>query len=183
MHETWTGSGSRLPGCPRWAIPTAVTCAEKLVPFEQLAGWRSCIRTAGRKLVVTNGCFDILHAGHVTYLQAARALGDLLLVGVNGDEGVRALKGPGRPLNVEGDRAFILSALACVDAVAVFPEMRATNFLARAQPDIYVKGGDYTVDSLDQDERRVVESAGGRIVIIPFVPGKSTTGLIGRMKG
>jgi rfaE bifunctional protein nucleotidyltransferase chain/domain len=160
-----------------------VNCAEKLVPLDQLAAWRARIRAAGRKLVVTNGCFDILHAGHVTYLQSARALGDLLLVGVNGDAGVRALKGPGRPLNSEGDRAFVLSALGCVDAVAVFPEMRATSFLALAQPDLYVKGGDYTVDSLDQDERRVVESTGGNIVIIPFVPGKSTTGLIERMKG
>ncbi len=160
-----------------------MNCVEKILEPERLLSWREDLRRSGRKLVVTNGCFDILHAGHVTYLQSARALGDVLLVGVNGDAGVRALKGPGRPLNSENDRAFVLAALACIDATSIFPDVRATRFLSAVQPDIYVKGGDYTIETLDQDERRAVESAHGRIVIIPFLPGKSTTGLIERMKG
>ena len=154
---------------------------DKILSLEQLLQWRRTARAAGRKVVATNGCFDILHAGHVTYLESARAQGDLLLLGVNGDNSVRELKGSGRPLNSEADRAAVVAALQSVDAVCIFPEKRATNFLAQAQPDIYVKGGDYTPDTLDQDERRVVEAGGGRIVIIPFVPGKSTTGLLQKM--
>jgi rfaE bifunctional protein nucleotidyltransferase chain/domain len=114
----------------------------------------------------------------VTYLETARNLGDALLVGVNGDEGVRQLKGPDRPVNIETDRASVLASLESVDAVCIFPEKTATRFLAGAKPDIYVKGGDYTLDTLNQEERKTVESAGGRIVIIPFVPGKSTTALL-----
>lgn len=158
-----------------------MTVSSRVLNWTNLSEWRAGLRHAGKKLVVTNGCFDLLHVGHVTYLEAARRLGDVLLVGVNGDDSVRGLKGPGRPLNSEQDRAFILAALRCVDAVCVFQEKRAVRLLETAQPDIYVKGGDYTLDTLDQDERRVVESAGGRIEIIPFVPGKSTTGLIQRM--
>jgi D-glycero-beta-D-manno-heptose 1-phosphate adenylyltransferase len=160
-----------------------VNCATKILNTTTLAAWREQLRRDGRKLVITNGCFDLLHVGHVTYLQAARNLGDALLVGLNADASVRALKGEGRPLNSEQDRAFVMSALQCVDGVFIFPEVRATNFLATAQPDIYVKGGDYTVETLDQDERRAVEQHGGRIVILPFVPGKSTTSLIERMAG
>ena len=136
------------------------------------------MRDSGKKLVVTNGCFDILHLGHVTYLENARSFGDLLLLGVNGDAGVRELKGPSRPVNSETDRAAVLAALESISGVCIFPERTATNFLAAAQPDIYVKGGDYTLETLNQDERRAVESAGGKIVIVPFVPGKSTTGLL-----
>ena len=151
---------------------------EKIIPHASLKSWREKVRAEGRKLVVTNGCFDLLHSGHVTYLEAARHTGDLLLIGVNGDEGVRNLKGPGRPVNCEADRAVLLAALECVNAVSIFPEVRAIEFLRIAQPDIYVKGGDYTLETLNQEERKVVEAAGGRIVFIPFVPGKSTTGLI-----
>jgi rfaE bifunctional protein nucleotidyltransferase chain/domain len=158
-----------------------VNCATKILTPDRLQSWREQLRRSGRKLVITNGCFDLLHAGHVTYLQAARNLGDALLVGLNGDASVRALKGDGRPLNGEQDRALVLAALECVDAVCVFPEVRATRFLDTAQPDIYVKGGDYTPDTLDQDERRAVESHGGRIEIIPFLPGRSTTDIIRRM--
>ena len=136
------------------------------------------MRASGRKLVVTNGCFDILHLGHVTYLESARNFGDALLVGINGDEATRQLKGPGRPVNAEADRATVLAALASVDGVCIFPEKAATKFLSAARPDIYVKGGDYTLDTLNQDERRAVEQAGGKIVIIPFVPGKSTTAVL-----
>lgn len=136
------------------------------------------MRANGKKLVVTNGCFDLLHPGHAVYLESARNLGDALLIGVNGDDSVRQLKGEGRPVNSEADRAAVLAALQSVDGACIFVEKTATRFLAAAQPDIYVKGGDYTLESLNQDERRAVESGGGRIVIIPFVPGKSTTALL-----
>lgn len=136
------------------------------------------MRAAGKRLVVTNGCFDLLHVGHITYLETARNQGDALLVGVNGDEAVRQLKGPERPVNEEGDRAAVLAALESVDGICVFAERTATRFLASAQPDIYVKGGDYTLETLNPEERRTVEQAGGKIVIIPFVPGKSTTALL-----
>jgi D-beta-D-heptose 7-phosphate kinase/D-beta-D-heptose 1-phosphate adenosyltransferase len=149
----------------------------KIVGYSEIEKWRHQF-TGKKRLVVTNGCFDLLHLGHVTYLEQARNLGDMLLVGVNGDAAVRGLKGEGRPINNENDRAAVLAALASVDAVCVFPDVRATNFLALAKPDIYVKGGDYTLDSLDQSERQTVERAGGRIELIPFVPGKSTTGLL-----
>ena len=151
---------------------------DKIIAWDKLPEWRTKIRAAGRKLVVTNGCFDILHLGHVTYLETARHFGDALLVGVNGDVAVRELKGKGRPVNSENDRASVLAALESVSGVCIFPEKTMTGFLAVAQPDIYVKGGDYTLDTLNQDERRAVEKAGGVIKIIPFVPGKSTTGLL-----
>jgi D-glycero-beta-D-manno-heptose 1-phosphate adenylyltransferase len=150
----------------------------KIVPLDQLTAWREAFRQTGRTLVVTNGCFDILHLGHVTYLEAARNQGDALLIGCNGDAGVRELKGPSRPVNTESDRAGVLAALESVSAVSIFPESRAIRFLSLAQPDIYVKGGDYTLETLNPDERRVVEQGGGRFVFIPFVPGKSTTGLL-----
>lgn len=153
----------------------------KIIPFDQLTEWRAGIRSSGKRLVVTNGCFDILHVGHVRYLSSARAAGDLLLVGLNGDQSVRELKGPERPLNIESDRALLLAALQCVDAVCIFPEKRATRFLKTSQPDIYIKGGDYTLDTLDQDERQAVEGAGGQIQFIPFVAGRSTTNLIRKM--
>ena len=154
---------------------------EKIVTLEQLPAWREQLRENGKRLVVTNGCFDLLHAGHVSYLEQAAAHGDVLLVGCNGDESVRELKGPSRPLNAEGDRALVLAALASVGSVAISPEKRAVNFLPLAKPDVYVKGGDYTPETLDADEREAVESAGGEIAIIPFVPGKSTTSIIERM--
>jgi rfaE bifunctional protein nucleotidyltransferase chain/domain len=155
---------------------------EKIVPLAELERWRERVRASGRRLVATNGCFDLLHLGHVTYLENARNQGDALLVGVNSDAAVRGLKGSGRPVNAENDRAAVLAALESVDAVCIFPEVRATTFLRLAQPDIYVKGGDYTLDTLNQEERRAVEEAGGKISIIPFVPGKSTTSLLEKMK-
>jgi rfaE bifunctional protein nucleotidyltransferase chain/domain len=155
-----------------------VNFREKIIAWDKLPGWRAALRASGRKLVVTNGCFDILHLGHVTYLETARNFGDALLVGVNGDDATRQLKGSGRPVNVEADRAAVLAALASVDGVCLFAEKAATKFLSAARPDIYVKGGDYTLETLDQDERRAVEQAGGKIVIIPLVPGKSTTALL-----
>ena len=152
--------------------------AEKVVPLEALPAWRATLRAAGKKLVVTNGCFDLLHRGHVTYLEAARNLGDALLVGVNSDASVRELKGPGRPLNSEEDRAAVIAALQSVDKVCVFGDRYALGLLSVAQPDIYAKGGDYTIDTINQEERRLVEQMGGKVVVIGGVPGKSTSSLL-----
>lgn len=154
---------------------------DKIIPFDRVATWRETMRTQGRRLVVTNGCFDILHAGHVTYLAAARALGDALLVGLNSDASVRALKGPGRPVNPEQDRATVLAALAAVDGVCLFEEVDALRLLAEVKPDIYAKGGDYTIDTINQPERRLVEGGGGKVVILPGVPGRSTTNVLAKI--
>ena len=150
---------------------------DKIIPWEHLSGWRETACSRGR-LVVTNGCFDLLHPGHVLYLEKARNLGDALLIGLNGDGSVRELKGEGRPVNTEADRAVVLAALESVSAVCIFEDRTATNFLRRARPDIYVKGGVYTIETVNQEERRTVESSGGRVLIIPFVAGKSTTSLL-----
>jgi rfaE bifunctional protein nucleotidyltransferase chain/domain len=151
------------------------------VGIDELARISEEMRSAGKKLVVTNGCFDLLHVGHVRYLEAARSLGDALAVGVNGDASVRELKGQGRPLNSERDRAEVLAALRSVDSVAVFPEARATTFLERVRPAVYVKGGDYKPETLHPEERAVLERIGAEIEIIPFEQGYSTTTLIDRM--
>jgi D-beta-D-heptose 7-phosphate kinase/D-beta-D-heptose 1-phosphate adenosyltransferase len=140
------------------------------------------MRENGRKLVLTNGCFDLLHVGHVRYLQAARGLGDALLVAINGDKSVRALKGEGRPLNRAEDRAELIAALECVDHVVIFPEVRATHLLEIVRPAIYVKGGDYTKDSLHVDESAALEQIGTEIRILPFEAGHSTSGLLEKIK-
>ena len=155
-----------------------VSFRDKIIPWDALPQWRQSFRARGKALVVTNGCFDILHPGHVTYLETARDFGDGLLVGINGDDATRQLKGPNRPVNSQDDRAAVLAALESVSAVCIFAEKTATRFLERAQPDIYVKGGDYTLETLNQDERRAVESCGGRIQLVSFVPGKSTTAIL-----
>lgn len=140
--------------------------------------WRKAIRSAGKRLVVTNGCFDLLHVGHVSYLEQARNLGDALLVGLNGDDGVRQLKGQGRPVNRQEDRAAVLAALESVSAVCIFQEVTAIRFLTEVEPDIYAKGGDYTLDTINQEERRLVEKLGGTVKVIPGIAGKSTTALV-----
>jgi D-glycero-beta-D-manno-heptose 1-phosphate adenylyltransferase len=140
------------------------------------------LREAGQKLVVTNGCFDLLHVGHVRYLQAARALGDALAVGVNGDQSVRELKGENRPINNERDRAEVLAALECVDFVTIFPDVRATRLLESVRPAIYAKGGDYTTATLNAEERAVLEKIGAEIRIIPFEKGYSTSGLLEKLR-
>ncbi len=159
-----------------------MSARDKILALEQLPDWRLAQRHAGRRVVVTNGCFDILHAGHIAYLEAARAEGDLLLVGLNGDASVQALKGNQRPVIPEADRAYVLAGLAAVDAVCIFPDVRAQHFLTLAAPDVYVKGGDYALETLNTDERRAVEAHGSRIVFIPFLPGRSTTGLLARIQ-
>jgi D-glycero-beta-D-manno-heptose 1-phosphate adenylyltransferase len=155
--------------------------SDKIVRLEELEQRANKLRTAGKKIVATNGCFDLLHVGHVRYLNAARALGDALIVGINGDESVRELKGAGRPVNSENDRAEIVAALECVDLVTIFPEMRATRFLELAAPDIYVKGGDYKQDTLNADEREVLQKIGAKIDIVPFESGYSTSDLLARL--
>jgi rfaE bifunctional protein nucleotidyltransferase chain/domain len=152
--------------------------ARKILSDANLASWRDTLRKAGKRLVVTNGCFDILHLGHVTYLQDAKQQGDALLVGVTGDANVQKLKGPNRPVNNERDRAAVLAALESVDGVFIFPELDARTFLQKVQPDIYVKGGDYTIDTINQDERRLLEKMGVKIVLLPLVPGKSTSAIL-----
>ena len=126
----------------------------KMITSGELALVSEKLRAQGQRLVVTNGCFDLLHIGHIRYLQAARALGDALAVAINGDESVAALKGEGRPLNREADRAEAVAALGCVDHVVTFPEIRATRLLEEVRPSIYVKGGDYTQASLHPEESR-----------------------------
>jgi D-glycero-beta-D-manno-heptose 1-phosphate adenylyltransferase len=153
----------------------------KIVSVNELGAISSEMQATGKKLVVTNGCFDLLHVGHVRYLQAARKLGDALAVGLNGDESVRALKGKGRPLNKGQDRAEVLAALSSVDYVAIFPEVRATRFLETVRPAVYVKGGDYTAETLDAQERAALEKSGAQIRILPFVEGYSTSRLIERL--
>lgn len=155
---------------------------DKVLTREELAAWRTRQRDQGRRVVVTNGCFDLLHVGHASYLEAARQLGDRLLVGVNSDLSVRQLKGPSRPIHPEADRAALVAALASVDAVCLFDEVSAADFLAASQPDIWAKGADYTLATLNPQERRIVEAAGGTIAFLPLVPGRSTTGTLRRMK-
>ncbi len=154
----------------------------KLQTATDLAAFRAALDARGQRLVFTNGCFDLLHVGHVRYLQAARALGDALVVAVNGDASVRALKGPTRPVNSEEDRAEVLAALACVDAVTIFHDERVSALLRTIRPHVYAKGGDYTVDSLDAGERAVLDEVGGEIRILPLVPGKSTTSILAKWK-
>jgi D-beta-D-heptose 7-phosphate kinase/D-beta-D-heptose 1-phosphate adenosyltransferase len=132
------------------------------------------------KVVFTNGCFDLLHRGHVEYLYAARALGDALVLGLNSDASVRRLKGPERPVVSEQDRAVVIAALGCTDAVTIFDEDTPRDLIAALLPDVLVKGGDYRPE--DVVGRAEVEGAGGRVVIIPFLEGRSTTGLIHRMR-
>ena len=156
---------------------------EKIVSAERAGAIAKELRDSGRKLVFTNGCFDLLHVGHVRYLAAARALGDALLVAINGDESVRSLKGDGRPINRAEDRAEVVAALECVDHVVIFPEVRATALLEKVRPAIYVKGGDYTPESLDSEERSALERIGAEIRILPFEAGYSTSGLLEKLPG
>ena len=155
---------------------------KKIIDMKTLARRAKEIRAAGKNLVATNGCFDLLHVGHVRYLEAARSLGHALVVGVNGDQSARQLKGPGRPVNNESDRAEVVAALECVDLVVVFPELRATRFLEAAAPAIYVKGGDYTPETLHPDERATLETIGVQIRIIPFEKGYSTSRLLEQLR-
>ncbi len=154
----------------------------RVLTLRQVAQWAAAARRRGQRVVATNGCFDLLHFGHVSYLQRARELGDVLVVGLNGDRSVRELKGPGRPLAPQKQRAAVLAALACVDAVVIFPQVRAHRFLAAVRPDVYVKGGDYRPETLFGRERAVLTAIGSKIRILPFVKGFSTSRLIEKIR-
>jgi D-glycero-beta-D-manno-heptose 1-phosphate adenylyltransferase len=138
------------------------------------------LRAAGKRVVFTNGVFDLLHPGHVRYLQHARSLGDALVVGVNSDRSVRAIKGPDRPIAPENERAEVLAALACVDAVVVFDEDTPRDLIGALQPDVLVKGADWAADAIVG--RDIVEARGGRVARVEVVPGYSTTGIIGKIR-
>lgn len=147
-----------------------------LIPKEKIEGFCAVLREAGQRIVFTNGCFDILHAGHVRYLEEARALGDCLVLGLNTDASVRRLKGETRPVNTELDRAAVTGALAAVDYVVLFDEPTAETLIEQVRPAVYVKGGDYTRETLP--EAKVVEKYGGEVHFIDLVPGRSTTKII-----
>ncbi len=142
--------------------------------------WRETARAQGKRVVLTNGVFDLLHRGHIEYLHNSAALGDLLIVAVNSDASVRALKGPTRPLNAELDRAYALASLRCVAATFVFAGPRLAPEIRALRPDVYTKAGDYTIETLDASEREALLAVGAEIRIMPFVAGHSTTGLIAK---
>ncbi len=156
---------------------------ENFITIDQLAALGEEYHLRGRRLVLTNGCFDLLHTGHVRYLEQARALGDALLVAVNSDRSVQELKGPTRPLNSEQDRAEVLAALRCVDYVTIFDNLRVTEVIKKLRPAIYAKGGDYTPETLDVGERTVLGECGTEIKILPLVQDRSTTRLIEKFAG
>ncbi len=156
---------------------------QKIMTLEEAKQWRNELRKSGKRLSVTNGCFDLLHRGHAEYLLAASELADKLLVLINSDASVRELKGPARPVNCEYDRAYLLGCFSFIDAVVVFDGKRCAAELAELQPDAYAKGGDYTIETLDPEERNALLSANTEICFIPFVPDHSTTKMIEKAKG
>ena len=153
---------------------------QKILSPDELLGVRKGLRAAGKTLVFTNGVFDLLHVGHVRYLAEARALGDLLLVAINSDRSVGELKGEGRPITNESERAEILAALRQVDYVTIFDDISPRALITQLLPDVLVKGGDYNLDEIHGREE--VEAAGGRVVSLPFIEGASTSAIIERMK-
>lgn len=156
--------------------------AANILSLEDAVKWRRSMAEQGYKVAVTNGCFDLLHRGHAVYLDAAKGEADFLLVLVNSDASVRALKGPTRPLQNEDDRAFLLCSLKAVDKCVIFDSPRCDRELEALAPDVYVKGGDYTEDSLDPGERAALKKNQSKIVFISFVPGRSSTNIIRKMQ-
>jgi len=150
--------------------------SEKIKTLEEIKLELNKARIQGKKIVTTNGCFDILHVGHVRYLQEAKEFGDILVVAVNSDDSVKAIKGDKKPLVPEDERAELLAALECVDYVMIFPELDPIKFLEELRPDVHVKGGDYTLEKVI--ERKTVESFGGEMRVVSGVSGKSTTNII-----
>jgi D-glycero-beta-D-manno-heptose 1-phosphate adenylyltransferase len=153
---------------------------EKILGRGAMLAERERLRVAGKRLVFTNGVFDLLHVGHVRYLTQARALGDALVVAINSDRTVRELKGPDRPVFDEAERAEILAALRVVDYVTVFDDVSPRSLIGALLPDVLVKGGDYDLDQIHGREE--VEAAGGKVISLPFVEGSSTTALLERMR-
>ncbi|MGZ3770744.1 MAG: D-glycero-beta-D-manno-heptose 1-phosphate adenylyltransferase [Bdellovibrio sp.] len=152
----------------------------QVLNFENIESSLAPLRSQGKKIVFTNGCFDLLHIGHVRYLQEARSLGDVLVVGVNADESVKRLKGPTRPVQNESDRAEILAALKAVDFTVIFTEDTPENLIHKVRPDILVKGGDWKIDQIVGAS--FVLSNGGKVLSLQFVDGKSTTKIIEKAK-
>ena len=153
----------------------------KLKNHDELRQIIQDLRAAGKRVVFTNGCFDIIHTGHVRYLNVAKGYGDVLVVAINSDESVQRLKGPKRPIMTQEERAEVLAALGMVDYVTVFEEDDPHHVIAELMPDVLVKGGDWALDAIVG--REFVEGRGGRVVTIPLVPGRSTTGLLDRIGG
>lgn len=158
--------------------PHILNIEEKIVSRDFFV--RHDLKRQGRKIVFTNGCFDVLHFGHVRYLLQAKGLGDILVIGLNSDDSVRRLKGPTRPVNGEKERAFVLAALACVDYVVVFDEDTPKELIETVRPDVLVKGGDYTLDNIVGAD--FVTQNGGTVTTIPFVEGFSSTRIIEQLK-
>ena len=152
-----------------------------LVDRSKIAELCQILRDGGQKVVFTNGCFDILHAGHVRYLAKARSYGDCLVLGLNTDESVQRIKGPSRPINNQADRAEVAGALKSVDYVVFFDEPTAEEIIQEVHPDVYVKGGDYTLETLP--EGRIVLGYGGSVELVKLVEGRSTTNVIAKIKG
>ncbi len=147
-----------------------------LIDLQELLNVINKLKESGKKIIFTNGCFDIIHAGHIAYLNKTKALGDVLIVGLNTDNSTRRLKGRGRPVNNQDDRAAVLSALKPVDYVVYFDEDTPLNLVKAIKPDVLAKGGDYDIDSIVGAD--VVLSSGGEVNVIPFVEGKSTTDIL-----
>ena len=153
----------------------------KLHPLAEAVARRAVLAAEGRRVVLTNGCFDLLHAGHLYFLESAAAAGDALFVALNSDESVRALKGPHRPVQSETERAYALSALACTHTLVIFRQPRLVAEIEALRPDVYVKAGDYTLERLDRSEREALQAVGADIRFLPFLPGFSTTLLLQRI--
>jgi D-beta-D-heptose 7-phosphate kinase/D-beta-D-heptose 1-phosphate adenosyltransferase len=158
-----------------------MSLCDKIVSREQAAQVVADLRRQGKRIVFTNGCFDLLHAGHALYLEQARALGDYLIVGLNSDQSVAAIKGPARPIVNETERARLVAALASVDLVIIFSERTSEALLDVLRPEVFVKGGDYTSATMNQEEKNFVESYRGEVVLIPALPESSTSRIIERI--
>jgi rfaE bifunctional protein nucleotidyltransferase chain/domain len=155
---------------------------KKIMSLTQALHWRESLKNKGLKLAFTNGCFDLLHRGHIEYLLEARGCADLLLLALNSDKSVKLLKDPSRPLVGEKDRSFVIASLCCVDAVLLFNEARCVKLIKVLKPDVYVKGGDYNINNMDIDEKRALLSCGAAIKFVKFIKGCSTTSLIEKIK-
>ena len=174
-----SADGISLRGVVRMAALSGMP-SEKIKSVDDLMSLLRVARACGKRIVLANGCFDLIHTGHTRYLAAARALGDILVVAMNSDSSVRTIKGEKRPINAQDERAEVLAALESVDFVTLFDEPDPYKVIAALQPDVLVKGGDWPIDKIIG--RDVVEARGGKVVTIPFVEGASTTGIIERIQ-
>lgn len=150
----------------------------KLLTLDEAIAERHRLRESGKVMVMSNGCFDLLHVGHISYLQASRELGDELWILINSDISVRSLKGPTRPIESETERAYCLAALSCIDHIVIFNNAQLVSEIEQLQPDIYTKAGDYTIETLHQGERAAFEAVGTAIHFLPFLEGFSTSSMV-----